>query len=211
MRRVKFFNIFTAALFFGLLFALPAFAQTGGIKGKVKNSSGNGIAGAEVIIRKDGKDLRSTRSDAKGNFTIGGLQKGKYNIVFDAEGFAAGALFNVEVKDGDVRDLGGGLILYLDEGSQIIVRGSVFDTNGFILPGAKVEMFVRKADGAFKKITSAYTNSEGEFGFRHPQGINAIRITAKFKGVTASKDIDIDMAAIYRTAISLNYPEKKAN
>lgn len=207
MKSVKLFGIVAVTLFL----ALSAAAQTGGVKGKVKNDKGSGIPGVEVTVRKDGKDLKSTKSDSKGNFTISGLRTGKYNVVFDAEGFAAGALFNVEVKDGDTRDLGDGLILYVDEGSQIIVRGNVFDANGFTLAGAKVEMFVRKADGEFKKVTSSYSNSEGEFGFRHPQGINAVRVTAKYKGVTASKDIDIDMTAIYRTAISLNYPEKKEN
>ncbi len=209
MKLIKFFSIFAASVLFTLLFAISAFAQTGGLKGKVKNGNGNGIAGAEVTVRQNGKDLKSAKSDPKGNFTISGLKTGKYNVVFDAEGFAAGALFNVEVKDGDIRDLGNGLILYVDEGSQIIIRGNVFDANGFLLPGAKVEMLVRKGDGEFKKVTNSYSNSEGEFGFRHPQGINAVRITAKYKGVSASKDIDIDMAAIYRAAITLNYPEKK--
>ncbi len=173
MKLTKLFNFFSAALVLTTLFAALAFAQTGGVKGKVKNDKGDGIAGAEVTVRQNGKDLKSTKADSKGNFTITGLKTGKYNVVFDANGFAAGALFDVEVKDGDTRDLGKGLILFVDQGSQIIVRGNVFDANGFIIPGAKVEMLVRRADGDFKKFTNSYSNSSGEFGFRHPQGINA--------------------------------------
>lgn len=192
-----------------MMLAAGIYAQTG-VKGKVKNRNGDGIAGAVVTIRKDGKDLKSGKTDAKGNFTISGIRAGKYNVVFDAEGYSAGALFDVEVKDGDIRDLGSGLILYVDQGTQVIVRGHVFDRNGFILPGAKVEMYVRKGDSAFKKVTSSYSNGDGEFGFRHGQkGVNTVRVVAKYKGVTGTKDIPIDIAAVYRTAITLEYPEVK--
>src|SRR5690606_13343818 len=133
-----------------------AIAQTGGVKGKVKNRNGDGIAGASVTIRKDGKDLKTGRADAKGNFEITGVRTGMYNVVFDADGYTAGALFDVEIKDGHTRDLGDNLILYVDLGTQIIIRGHVFSRDGFVIPGAKVDMYVRKGDSAFKKVVSSH-------------------------------------------------------
>jgi len=193
-----------------LMLAAGAIAQTGGVKGKVKNRNGDGIAGASVTIRKDGKDLKTGRADAKGNFEITGVRTGMYNVVFDADGYTAGALFDVEIKDGHTRDLGDNLILYVDLGTQIIIRGHVFSRDGFVIPGAKVDMYVRKGDSAFKKVVSSHSNSDGEFGFRHDQkGVNTVRIVVKYNGVTGTKDIPIDIAAVYRTEISLEYPEAK--
>lgn len=209
MKIVKFVKFPVAALVV-LMAAAAAFAQTGGIKGKVKNQNGDGIGGAVVTLRKDGKDLKSGKADAKGEFKITGIRTGKYNVVVDAEGYSAGALFDVEIKDGDIRDLGSKLILYVDQGTQIIVRGHIFNRDGFILPGAKVEMYIRKGDSAFKKVTTSYSNGDGEFGFRHDQkDVNTVRIVAKYKGVTGTKDIPIDIAAVYRTAVTIEYPEMK--
>ena len=103
-----------------------------------------------------------------------------------------------------MRDLGSRLILAADQGSQIIVRGSVFYKEGTSLTGAKVELELVNADGSTKKLASAYTTISGEFTFRRPGGNAKLRVTAKFKGATASKDIDVDNAAIYRTAITLD-------
>src|SRR5215212_10187838 len=110
-----------------LLFAfclLPsAFAQ-GGIKGKVRNNKGNAITGATITARLNGKDVKTVRSDAKGTFTMQGLNSGTYNVVIDADGYAAGVKFGVEVKDGSMRDLGDRLILSVDQGTQVIIKGS---------------------------------------------------------------------------------------
>lgn len=210
MKMLKFLRFPAAAAALLLMLTAGAAAQTGGVEGKVKNRSGDGIAGAVVTIRKDGKDLKSGKANAKGEFKITGIRAGKYNVVFDAEGYSAGALFDVEIKEGDIRGLGDGLILYVDQGTQVIVRGHVFNRDGFTLPGAKVEMYVRKGDSAFKKVTSSYSNGDGEFGFRYAQkDVNTVRIIAKYKDVTGTKDIPIDIAAVYRTAITLEYPEAK--
>ncbi len=48
------------------------------------------------------------------------------------------------------------------------------------------------------------TNIRGEFVFRQPDGPAKYRMTAKFRGATATKDIDITSAAVYRLAISLD-------
>lgn len=190
--------------FIGLfLFAPSVSAQTGGVKGKVRDTRGGGIANAQVEVRQDGKVVKSANSNTKGEFQIVGLKKGIYNLSFDANGYSTGVLYNVEVKSG-VRDLGGRLILSLDQGSQIIVRGSVFYKEGTSVTGAKVDLELVNADGTTKKLASAYTTISGDFTFRRPITTAKLRVTAIFKGATSSKDIDVDNAAIYRTAITLD-------
>jgi hypothetical protein len=197
-----------AVLFASLLLSADAFAQSGGIKGKVRNVRGGGIPNAAVTVRQGGKDVKTARADSKGNFTLSGLAAGDYNVVFEADGYATGLLSNVEVKN-KVRDLGSRLILSVDQGSQVIIRGSVFYREGASLAGAKVELHRINADGSTNKISTAYTTGFGEFTFRPPKSDTTYRVIAESKGVTGSKDISVDNPAIYRTAITLDLPMPK--
>ena len=171
---------------------------------------GSGIAGATVTARQDGKDVKSTRADRKGNFTMSGLSSGKYNVVFEADGYATGVLYNVEVGS-KIRDLGGRLILSVDQGSQVIIRGSVFYREGASLGGAKVELHRLNADGSTKKISTAYTTEFGEFTFRPPTSDATYRVIAESKGVKGSKDVTVDNPATYRTAITLDLAMPETN
>jgi hypothetical protein len=196
------------ALLLSAFCLLPAFGQ-GGVKGKVRNNKGGSIAGATVTARLDGKDIRSVRSDSKGNFMIEGLRAGTYNVVFDADGYATGVKFGVEIRNGNVRDLGDRLILSVDQGTQIIIRGSVFFREGTSITAAKVEIERVNDDGSTKNLGSTFTNVSGEFTFRPPAGTTKVRVTAKYKGVTGSKEIsEIVNAGIYRTAITLDLSRK---
>lgn len=188
-----------------LLAAAPAFAQsTGGLKGKVRTPKGDGISGASVTARQKGTDVKTVRSDSKGNFAMDGLESGTYNLVFEAPGFSSGVLYNVEVKKRKVSDLPDRLMLSVDQGTQVIIRGSVFYKEGTSLTGAKVELERVNADGTTKRIATANTTATGEFTFRQPEGSAKFRVTASFKGVKGSKEVEVDSAAIYRLAISLD-------
>lgn len=184
---------------------LPSAAaqSTGGLKGKVRTSSGNGIAGASVTVRQKGSDVRSATTSEKGEFLLDGLESGLYNLVFDAKGYSSGVLYNVEVKKKKISDLGDRLMLSSDQGTQVIVKGSVFFKEGTSVTGAKVELERVNSDGSTQKLASSLTNISGEFTFRRPEGNAKLRITAKFNGVTGSKVIDVSEAAIYRLAITL--------
>ena len=181
-----------------------ALAQTGGLKGKVRTNGGQVIPNARVTVRRDGKDLTSSKADANGLFRIEGLESGNYNLVVDADGYTSGILYNVEVKKKKVRDLGERLILSIDQGTLVIVKGSVFFREGSSVTGAKVEIEKVDSDGSTKKLATALTNISGEFTFRQPEGRGKYRITAKFNGVSGSKMVEVDNAAIYRLAISLD-------
>ena len=101
---------------------LPSVFAQGGIKGKVRNNKGNGIGGASVTARLNGKDVKNVTADSKGNFQMEGLKAGTYNIAFDADGYSMGVKYGVEIKNGSVRDLGDRLILGVDQGTQIIIK-----------------------------------------------------------------------------------------
>lgn len=193
--------------FLAAFFLLPGgvYAQdTGGVKGKVRMVSGGGIANASITARKNGADVKSVTADGKGNFVLDGLEAGIYNIVFDAPRYSAGVLYNVEIKKKKVSDLGDRLILTPDQGLFVIVRGSVFYKEGVSLPGAKVEIEEVGSDGTTKKLGSTLTNISGEFTYRRSPGTAKLRVKASFKGVSETKDIEVDSAAIYRLAITLD-------
>jgi hypothetical protein len=208
--------VFLVSIFvFGSLLA-PA-QETGGVKGKVRTAKGDGIAAATVTARQNGEDVKSAASDAKGNFVLENLKPGNYNIVFNKSGYSSGVLYNVEVKKKKTSDLGGRLILTVDQGTQVIIKGTVFDQAGRSIAGAKVDIEKVLSDGSTKKINSSYTssgndpgirggdgNARGEFTFRFSEGAAKYRITASIKDSTASKEIEVDNAAIYRLAITLN-------
>jgi len=189
------------------LIALVAFtsalAQSGGVKGKVKSNRGAGIPNATVTARQSGKDIKTVKADAKGVFQLTGLKSDVYTIVFDADGFQSGSLHGVEVKGG-VRDLGERLILFPDQGTQVIINGSVFYKEGVSLGGAKIEIERQNADGSWKKVTTLYTTIQGEFTFRQPEAAAKFRITAKYKGAEGTKEVEVNTAAIYRLAITLD-------
>ena len=200
---------------FCLLFAAycqqpTAYAQTtGAIKGKVKNMNGDGIGEATITARLGTKDIRTTKSNNKGDFLLNDLDAGTYNIVFDARGYSAGVKYSVEVKPGKTKDLGGNLILLVDRGTQVIVNGSVYYNNGTSLAGAEIKIERINSDGSVRKMTTGYTSESGEFTFRQPQTKAKFRITATHKGVSGTKEIEVETAAIYRFSIILDIEREK--
>ncbi len=200
-------NFFKKSILFVVVFAFAsviAFAQdTGGIRGKVRTTDGDGISGATVTARQNGEDVKSVTSDGKGKFVLENLKEGIYNVVFTKNGFSSGLKYDVEIKKGKVNDLGDRLILTVDQGTQVIIKGSVFDEGGRSVPGAEVKIERVSANGLVQKIGSIYTSISGEFTFRQPEGAAKFRVTASTKSASASKEVEVSSAAIYRLAITL--------
>ena len=185
--------------------SVTAFAQeTGGVKGKVRTSKGDGIAAATITARQNGEDVRSATSDAKGNFLLENLKAGNYNLVFSKSGYSSGVLYNVEVKKKKIGDLKERLILTVDQGSQVIIKGSVFSPEGRSVGGAEIKIESISGDGSIKKVGSAVSTYSGEFTFRFAEGAAKYRVTASVKDATASKEVEVGGAAIYRLAITLD-------
>ncbi len=205
-------KIFRNVAFFLSLFVFltgAALAQeTGGAKGKIRTIKGDGISGATVTARLKGQDIKSIKSDEKGNFEMTGLEPGVYNFVFEKSGFGAGVKYNVEIKKKSTVNLGDRLIMMVDQGSLVLINGSVYNQDGRSITGAKIEIEKINSDGSTKKLGNGYTNISGEFTFRQPEGSAKFRVTASVKGVSDSKEISVDSAGVYRLAITLNLPKE---
>lgn len=197
-------NLITMILVVAFSSVLALAQETGGVKGKVRTTKGEGIASATVIARQKGEDVKSTTADAKGNFVLEGLKAGTYNLVFSKSGFSSGVMYNVEVKKKKVIDLSDRLILVVDQGTQVIIKGSVFAADGRSVGGAEIKIEKVSGDGTTKKVGSSVSTYSGEFTFRFAEGAAKYRITASMKDATASKEVEVDSAAIYRLALTLN-------
>ncbi|MFV0387893.1 MAG: carboxypeptidase-like regulatory domain-containing protein [Pyrinomonadaceae bacterium] len=197
---------------FVFTFAALAFSQEkGNIKGKVRTPEGKGISGVQIVARKDGIDAGQVSSDRKGEFRIEGLPPGKYNLMFEKDGFSQGVLYNVEVRAKKTNNLKDRVILTVDQGTLVIVAGSVFDQFGRSIFGAEVTVEQLFEDGKSKKLADFHSSQSGEFVFRFPEGSRKLKITAKYKDTENSETISVDAASIYRIAIELKLPKTANN
>ena len=196
-------KILLAVTFFTSI-AIGQERSTGSIKGKVRVESGTTASGVTVIARQDGREVKSVVTDRKGEFVIAGLAPGLYTLTFRKPGLSVGTIEKVEVRAGKVRTLNDRLYLPVDEGSIAFVRGSVFNMDGRSIPGARVEIALIAADGTVKKLDGRITNEVGSFSFRLTPDAARYRVTAKADGMeAASRDVEVEGAAIYRVALSL--------
>lgn len=206
-------KFFINSILFFFIFAFSGFLvfaqETGAIKGKVRTTKGDAISGVEVIARQKGEDVKSATSDSSGKFVLDGLKTGLYNVAFSKNGFSSGVIYNVEVRKKKTSDLGDRLILAVDQGTLILIKGSVFDQNGRSVYGAKVEIEKISGDGSKRRIGSGSTGESGEFTFRQPDQAAKFRVTASLKGATGSKEVTVDSAGIYRLAITLEMRDEK--
>ena len=206
---MKFFQ-YSAVFFCLLLFSFSTSAQEiGGVKGTMRTPQGNVIPEVKVTVKQNDKDVKTILTDNKGSFVIDGLKAGKYDFIFSKDGFSSGTLKNVEVGKKKIRDLGNRLVLEVDEGFLVIIKGSVFNEDGRSIYGAKVDIAKVLGNGSIKKLNTSYSSQSGEFTFRFPQEAATYRITTSIKGKTATKDVTVDIAAIYRLALTLNLKEDK--
>ena len=198
------FKNLSLALACVLALQLCALAQsTGGVKGKIRDWNGTGIAGISVSARQKGVDVKTVRSGKGGEFVLDGLAPGVYNIAFDGEGYSTGVLYNVEIKAGKVRGLSERLLLTRDRGAQVFVKGLVFYRDKTSAAGANVELYVVNDDGSERKIASTTTDVSGDFSFPAVNIIKKMRVKAVMKGVSETKDIDVNQPQVYRTSIIL--------
>jgi hypothetical protein len=199
---------FIGAVFLLTLAAVSVAAQknsaTGSIKGKVKTESGSAAEGVRVTARQNDRDAANATTDRKGQFEIAGLAAGRYNLTFRKQGLSVAEIKDFEVAAGKSRSLSGTLVLPVDEGSLVFVKGSVFTEEGRSIRGARVELARIQADGSIKKIDGRVSTESGSFSFRLPVETARYRVTAKMDGMTAaSKDVEVEGAAVYRVALSL--------
>ncbi len=200
--RIRSFTLVSLLLMLG--FVITANAQATGVKGKVRANNGQGISGATVSLVSGGREAGSTRTSSDGSFELTGIEPGTYSLRVEADGYASGSLVGVEVKRNRVRNLGDRLFLSVDQGTLVILRGSVFFKEGTSVTGARVELERVNADGSVQRLGNTVSSVSGEFTFRQPDGKATYRVIAKYKGVSGAKEITVENAAVYRLAITLD-------
>jgi len=207
---MKFINRLTILLIVSAFAVFPALAQEdGGVKGKVRNTRGGVLAGVKVTAIQSDQDVKSAVTNKSGDFYIAGLKSGRYNFSFSKAGYSTGSLNNVEVKKNKIRDLGGRLVLDVDEGTLVFVKGSVFSEEGWSIFGAKVDIAIVESNGSLTPAGNTVSGEAGEFTFRFPNKPTTYRVTATYRNVSAYRDVTVDSAAIYRLAITLKLEKEK--
>ncbi len=178
---------------------------TGGFKGKVRAENGSAVAGVTIVVRQNERELTRVETNRKGEFLIEGLKPGAYGLTFRKAGLGTGTLENEQVRAGKVRELER-LVLAVDDASIAIVRGSIFSASGRSAPGVRVELYRIETDGSEKKIAESISSGEtGEVKFRVSPDAAKYRIVAKSRSgeLVRGEVVNVDGAAIYRTAVSL--------
>lgn len=203
MNFVKKLTFGLSILLFAAVFA-AAQTTTGSIIGKVRDNKGKSLEGVVVEAKQDGKSFKKTETDDNGKFRLSDLEVGRYTIVFDKAGFSTAALTEIEVRAKKKNNLGDRLSLSIDQGTLVIVEASVYNQNGFVLYGAKVEVEEVLSDGTTKKVGAGVSSRDGDVVFRFPEKATTYRVTASVKGLSATKDVTVNEAAIYRTALTLD-------
>jgi 5-hydroxyisourate hydrolase-like protein (transthyretin family) len=195
--------VFAAAfVFFSFFCAMAAQDKTnGGVKGVVKNADDKKLSGVTIEARQGSEKIATTQTDDKGNFVLSNLKPGIYRFAFKKDGYSEGISGDVTIKAGSVLTLKN-LILFVDKGVLAIVRGAVFDANGYLVPGAKVVVY--RIDGdSLRKINEKYAGSDGEFGFRLPAKTARYRIQAVWRNLEGSKDFEFSGGEISQVAVSI--------
>lgn len=189
-----------AALFVLVGTAAAQDKTTATIKGKVGVERGSPL-GVAVTVLQGEREVAQTTSDKSGNFQIKRLPPGTYSVKFRKAGFAVGTIDNVTLKAKDTRSFKD-LILTVDEGSIVFIRGSVFNEGGRSVPGIRVDLVKVVNENSVVKLDSRITGETGEFVFRLPPDPAKYRLTLKADGIEPSaKDVDVESAAVYRVAL----------
>src|SRR5688572_4743062 len=98
---MKFASRILTFLFVATLFAIPAFAQTGAIAGKVFDADGKPMTGATISIdRKANGQHFEVKVDARGQYLHSGLPSDQYKVTVMRDGKPLTFLDNVRVSTG---------------------------------------------------------------------------------------------------------------
>ncbi len=212
-----------------LFFILPGFAQSpsGSISGKVKEQGGKALEGVIVQARKveekpageasnraasraakliTSPEKHETKTTSKGEFSLRDLSAGNYVLSFEKPGFLDITTWQMTIKAGETVQLGKTVELPREKQTETsLLRGAVFNRDGFTLPNATVKLERLGEGRRFKRETVSVEG--GEFSFRVPSERGTYRVTATASGFQpAIREIDIAASEIRQISLTL---EKK--
>jgi len=190
-----------------LLLLTRAGAQTGIVKGKVKEINGKALDG--VLVRatnqKNKEIKRESTTDSKGEFVITDLPEGEYVFSFEKRSYKKFTTRKLALAAGENLNLNRVIEMSRESEPYAIIRGAVLYGSGFSLPGASV--IIERIDG--KKYKQETISLEaGEFAFRLKAEAAKYRITASGRGFQpASTEIQIENDEVRNIVLNLQ-PEK---
>ncbi len=194
----------TIALVLGVLLVFPAGAQTGVVKGKVKEQNGKALEGVVVraVNAKKSEETHEVKTDSKGDFEFTGLPAGAYSFSFEKQGYKTFLTRKLEVTPGETIKLSRVIELRREEDPYAVVRGAVLYGAGYTLPNATV--IIERIDGGRKFKQETVSQDGGEFAFRLRAEKAKYRITATARGFQpALIEIEIEGDEARNVALTL--------
>ncbi len=195
---------FIFSLLLGL--ALPAFAQTGALKGRVKLQDSKTHDGVTVKAQrftgtKPVAEPVETQTNEKGEFAFEKLTAGEYVLSFAKQGFKSFTTRRQEVGGGETLQIKE--LTLAKEGEPFAeVRGAVLYGVGYSMKDALVT--IERIDGGKKFKQEKYSQEGGEFGFRLKADKAKYRITALARGFQlATTEIEIEGDELRNIALTL--------
>ncbi len=152
--------------------AISASAQTtGSLRGQVTDPSGAVVTSAEVSAVGPAGQTSTTKTDAKGNYEIGGLPPGKYTVTATAKGFAPFTQLGLEVTAGPAQKFDIPLDIQVeqekvdvqDESSQVQVSPSN-NASAIVLKGADLDALPDDPDELSQDLQALAGPSAGPNG-----------------------------------------------
>jgi hypothetical protein len=194
------------------------------IKGKVKEQGGRMLEGVVVVARRveeteqpqssnrassravkiasQTKERLETKTNNKGEYIFSNLVAGDYIMTFDKPGYTSLNTWRQPLKAGETLNFKT-TEMPRDREMTSIIRGAVFDINGYLMKeGVSIRIERTDGGGRYKRETNA--NEGGEFAFRVPSEHGVYRITAEARGFQKlTQDIEIEAAEIRQISLRL--------
>ena len=182
--------------------AVGAAAQTGLVKGKVKEEGGKTLE--EVLVQatnvRNKDDKHQVKSDSKGDFEFSGLPAGDYSFSLEKQGYKTFVTRKLAVIGGETLRLTAEL---KREGEPFsLIRGAVLNGVGYSMPNATV--LLERIDGGRKFKQEKVSGEAGQFVFRLKAEKAKYRVTANARGFqSASAEIEIESDEVRNIALTL--------
>ena len=194
----------TGALVLATSLIAQASAQTGILKGKVKELNGKALEGVTIRATnaKESEDKHETKSDGKGEFEFTALPAGQYSLSFEKQGYKTFTTRKLEITPGETTKLSRVIELPREGDPYAVVRGAIFHGLGYTLPNATVT--IERIDGGRKFKQETISQDGGEFAFRLRAEKAKYRITAAARGFQpASIELEIEGDEARNVALTL--------
>ena len=193
-----------AAFILVLALGSVAGAQTGSIRGKVREQKGKSLS--DVLIKATNAEKKDesfeARSGENGEFTLTGLPGGDYILTFEKQGFKTFTTRRLTIAAGDTLKLRSTIEIVREGEAYSLIRGAVLFDLGYSLPNALV--LIERIDEGKKFKQETVSREGGEFAFRLRAEKAVYRITASAKGfLPKSVEIEVDFDEVRNIAITL--------